>query len=122
MVDSNSGNNDASKGKDASKAGTYSDDLLRLVEETDKAGGVSYCVECCKTGDLLYSSNSKPQAFSFAEGYRARDNGDDTRPRKPKADDNSGNDGSGGSEGDGDKSKPAQTIDPAKVQRKRAVI
>jgi hypothetical protein len=119
MVDSNNDKSDTSKNKDAGKAGTYSDDPLRLVEEQDKDGNLSYCVECCKTGDLLYSSNSKPQAFSFAEGYRARDNGDDIKPRKPKADDNNGNDGS---EGDGDKSKPTQTADPSKVQRKRAVI
>ena len=120
MVDSNNGNANTNKDKDISKAGTYSDDLLRLVEEHDKDGNLSYCVECCKTGDLLYSSNSKPQAFSFAEGYRARDNSDDTpKTPKAKADDNNGNDAS---EGDGDKSKPTQTIDPAKVQRKRAVI
>jgi hypothetical protein len=119
MVDSDNSQNDTSKGTDAGKAGTYSDDLLRLVEEQDKDGNLSYCVECYKTGDLLYSSNSKPQAYSFAEGYRARDNSDDIEPRKPKADDNNGNDGS---EGDGDKSKPTQTVDPAKVKRKRAVI
>jgi hypothetical protein len=64
----------------------------------------SYCVECCKTGDLLYSSNSKPQAFSFAEGYRARDNGDDTpKTAKTKAE-----------EGNDDKTaKPTQNVDPA---------
>jgi hypothetical protein len=118
MADSNNTNKDANKSNDVSKAGTYSDDLLRLVEETDKGGNVSYCVECCKTGDLLYSSNSKPQAFSFAEGYRARDNSDDT-PKTPKrkgADNNPPDDKAKSED------KPAQTIDPAKVQRKRAVI
>ena len=100
----------------ADKAGTYSDNLVRLVEEQDKDGNVCYCVECAQNNDLLYSSNSKPQAFSFAEGYRARDG---ERASKPKAYDNNGHDGS---DGDGDKSKPAQTIDPYKVQRKRAVI
>jgi hypothetical protein len=114
MVDSK----DANKGKAADKAGTYSDDILRLVEETDKDGNVSYCVECCKTGDLLYSSNSTPQAYSFAEGYRARDNSDDTpNTPKTKANDNNPPDDKAKSE-----DKPAQTIDPAKVQRKRALI
>jgi hypothetical protein len=118
MVDSNNGNKDMNKGGDTGKAGTYSDNLLRLVEEQDKDGNLSYCVECCKTGDLLYSSNSKPQAYSFAEGYRARDNGDDTPNAKPKGDDNNPPD---------DKAKPddkanLQVVDPAKVQRKRAVI
>jgi hypothetical protein len=117
MVDSNNVNKDTNKPNDINKAGTYSDDLLRLVEEQDKGGNLSYCVECCKTGDLLYSSNSKPQAYSFAEGYRARDNSDDTpKTPKPEADDNNP------PEGPDDKAKPTQTIDPAKVQRKRAVI
>jgi hypothetical protein len=119
MADSNNANKDTNKPNDVSKAGTYSDDLLRLVEEQDKDGNLSYCVECCKSGDLLYSSNSKPQAYSFAEGYRARDNGDDTpKTPKPKGDDNNPPD---------DKAKPddkanLQVVDPAKVQRKRAVI
>jgi hypothetical protein len=116
MVDSNNGNNAENKGKDGNKAGGYSDNLMKLVEEQDKDGNLCYCVECAQTGDLLYSSNSKPQAFSFAEGYRARDNDGDTKPRKPKADDNNGNDGND------DKSKPSQTVDPAKVQRKRVAI
>ena len=111
MVDNNNA-------KDADKAGTYSDTILRLVEEHDKDGNLSYCVECCKTGDLLYSSNSKPQAYSFAEGYRARDNSDDTpKTPKPKSDDNNASDDKVKSN-----DKPTQTIDPAKVQRKRALI
>jgi hypothetical protein len=76
MVDSNSDN--------------YSDGLLRLVEETDKDGAISYCVECCKTGDLLYSSTSKPQAYSYCEGYRARDANDDTPPASEKPANDSG--------------------------------
>ena len=89
--------------------GGYSDGLLKLVEETNKDGAISYCVECAKSGDLLYSSNSEPQVYSFCEGYRARDtNGDDvSKPDKAKADDNS---------------PSTQSVDPAKVQRKRAVI
>ena len=111
MADNNSANDDVNKGKGGDKAGTYSDDLLRLVEETDKDGGISYCVECVATGDLLYSSNSKPQAFSFCEGYRARDDGEGaSKERKPKADDNRGN------------SNPPKSVDPAKVQRKRMAI
>lgn len=118
MVDSNNENKDTNKPNDISKAGTYSDDLLRLVEEQDKDGALSYCVECCKTGDLLYSSNSKPQAYSFAEGYRARDNSDDMpKTPKPKSDDNNASDDEVKSN-----DKPTQTIDPAKVQRKRALI
>jgi hypothetical protein len=120
MVDNNSGNKDMNKGKDVSKAGTYSDDLLRLVEETDKEGGLSYCVECCKTGDLLYSSNSKPQAYSFAEGYRARDNGDETKPRKPKAGD--ANDDKGGNDDKAGNNSNQPSIDPSKVARQRKVF
>jgi hypothetical protein len=114
MVDSNNNKDADNKGNDAGKAGTYSDNLVRIIEEQDKDGNLSYCVECCKSGDLLYSSNSKPQAFSFAEGYRARDNGDDT-PKPPKTKDGDNNPPD-------DKSKPIQTVDPAKVQRKRSVI
>jgi hypothetical protein len=117
MVDSNNGNDDTSKNKDADKVGKLSDGLLRLVEEDDGKGNVCYCVECVATDELLYSSHSKPQAFSYVEGYRARDaNDDNAKPRKPKADDNSGNDGND------DKPKPTHDVDPAKVQRKRAVI
>ena len=88
---------------------------MRLIEETDKDGGVCYCVECVAAGDLLYYSNSKPQAFSFCEGYRARDDSEGAcKERKPKADDdNSPPD---------DKAKPTQSVDPAKVQRKRMVF
>jgi hypothetical protein len=86
------------------------------VEEDDGKGNVCYCVECVKTDELLYSSHSKPQAFSFCEGYRARDNSDAApKARKPKADDNIAGDNS-------DKSKSAQTVDPAKVQRQRKVF
>jgi hypothetical protein len=67
MVGSNNGNKDMNKGNDADKAGTYSDGLIRLVEEQDKDGNVCYCIECATTGDLLYSSASKPQAYSFCE-------------------------------------------------------
>jgi hypothetical protein len=117
MADSNSGSPSTGSGQVGDKAqGQYSDGLLRLVEETDKEGAICYCVECCKTGDLLYSSNSKPQAFSFAEGYRARDGEGASTPRKPKADD------SNGDNTNDDKAKPTQNVDPAKVQRKRAVI
>jgi hypothetical protein len=96
--------------------GGYSDSLVKLVEETDKDGAISYCVECAKTGDLLYSSNSKPQAYSFCEGYRARDtNGDDTpKPKLGASKTTGGNDDT--------PTAPAQTVDPAKVQRKRMLI
>jgi hypothetical protein len=95
---------------DKDAGGNYSDGLVRLVEETDKDGGICYCVESVATGDLLYSSNSKPQAYSFCEGYRARDQAGDTPSDKAKADDTTGSpDRSPG-------------IEPAKVQRKRAVI
>jgi hypothetical protein len=119
MADINDGNNkDDVKviTKDIDKAGTYSDNLLRLVEETGK-DGVSYVVECCKTGDLLYSSHSKPQAFSFAEGYRARDETVDTKPAKAKDDD-----ATGGDDNKDGKAKTGPTIDPAKVARQRKVF
>jgi hypothetical protein len=112
MTDNN-GNADTNKAKDGDKAGGHSDDLLRLVEETDKDGGISYCVECSKSGDLLYSSNSKPQAYSYCEGYRARDEAGDTPSDKVKADGNSQPDS---------KVNTPKSIDPAKVQRKRMVI
>jgi hypothetical protein len=118
MVDNNSGNDDTNKNKDADKVGKLSDGLLRLVEEDDGKGNVCYCVESVSNDELLYSSHSKPQAFSYVEGYRARDGEGDSKTRKPKADDNS-------DKGDNDsdsKAKPTQTVDPAKVQRKRAVI
>ena len=113
MVDSNNGNDDTSKGKDADKVGKLSDGLLRLVDETDKDGNICYCVETVAGDELVYSSISKAQAFSFCEGYRAVDSKGDTKSRKPKADDNNDN---------GDKSATPKTVDPAKVQRKRMAI
>jgi hypothetical protein len=115
MVDSNNSNNAENKGSTVDKPGTYSDNLVKLIEETDKDGNICYCVECATTGDLLYSCNSKPQAFSFAEGYRARDNSEPpkTPKPKPKEDDNNPPE---------DKSKPTQVIDPVKARRKRVAI
>jgi hypothetical protein len=84
---------DSNNGSEGDKAGHYSDGLLRLVEETDKDGAICYCVECIKIGDLLYSSNSKPQAFSYCEGYRARDANGDNTPKPDKTKDNSANNG-----------------------------
>jgi hypothetical protein len=118
MVDSNNGKDDTNKGKLADKPGAYSDDILRLVEETDKDGALSYCVECCKTGDLLYSSNSKPQAYSYCEGYRARNNSDDTKPPKPKA----GNNDKGDNDDKGGNNSNSPSIDPSKVARQRKVF
>jgi hypothetical protein len=65
MVDSNDGNNTDNKGKDVDKVGKLSDGLLRLVEEDDGKGNVCYCVESVSNDELLYSSHSKPQAFSY---------------------------------------------------------
>jgi hypothetical protein len=107
MADSNSGS-----GSDDKTQGQYSDSLLRLVEETDKDGAISYCVECCKTGDLLYSSTSKPQAYSYCEGYRARD-ANDMEDNAPKADDK------GKAKAGDDKTAK---VEPAKTQRKRMLI
>lgn len=109
MADNNSANDD--------KAGNYSDNLLRLVEETDKDGNISYCVECVKTGDLLYSSNSKPQAFSYCEGYRAANGEGGSKPRMPK--DNSDKRDNGDNS---DKSATPPAIDPSTVKRKRMVF
>jgi hypothetical protein len=97
--------------------GGYSDGLVKLVEETDKDGAISYCVECAKTGDLLYSSNSKPQAYSFCEGYRARDANDDKHSTKGKAKDDKTKDDSGNA----GNSTP-QAVDPTPVKRKRMVF
>jgi hypothetical protein len=113
MVDNNSANDDTNNAKDGDKTCKYYDGLLRLVEEKDKDGGINHCVECATTGDLLYSSNSKPQAYSFCEGYRARDEAGDTPSGKAKADDNSQTDST---------AKPTKTVDPANVQRKRMVL
>jgi hypothetical protein len=95
MVNSNNGNDDTSKGKDADKVGKLSDGLLRLVDETDKDGYICYCVET--VAGMNWSIDSKG----------------DTKSRKPKADDNNDN---------GDKSATPKTVDPAKVQRKRMAI
>jgi hypothetical protein len=116
MVDSNNGNDDTNKGKDADKVGKLSDGLLRLVEEDDGKGNVCYCVESVSNDELLYSSHSKPQAFSYCEGYRAANGEGGSKPRKPKADDNSDNGENS------DKSATPKTVDPAKVQRKRMAI
>jgi hypothetical protein len=108
-------NNGNTATADKSGNGGYSDGLLKLVEETDKDGAVSYCVECAKTGDLLYSSNSKPQAYSFCEGYRARDanDGGSSTP---------GSQSGGTDKSKDDKSNSSKTVEPAKVQRKRMVF
>jgi hypothetical protein len=112
----NKGNADGNNGKDADKVGKLSDGLLRLVEEDDGKGNVCYCVETVGDDKLVYSSVSKAQAFSFCEGYRAADGKDDSKSRKPKADDNNDN-------GDnGDKSATPKVVDPAKVQRRRMVF
>ena len=105
MADNNNGNNDPSKNNDADKVGKLSDGLLRLVEETDKDGNICYCVETVDGDELVYSSVSKAQAFSFCEGYRAAEGKGDTKTSMPKADDNGDNNPSD------DKSKPAQTVD-----------
>jgi hypothetical protein len=54
MVDNNSANDDTNNAKDGDKTCKYYDGLLRLIEEKDKDGGISHCVECATTGDLLY--------------------------------------------------------------------
>jgi hypothetical protein len=125
MVDSNSGNDDTSNGKarspnndprNADKVGKLSDGLLRLVEEDDGKGNVCYCVETFDGDELVYSSISKAQAFSFCEGYRAANGDAASKPRKPKAADN-------GDKGDnGDKSATPPAIDPNKVKRQRKVF
>jgi hypothetical protein len=78
MIDSNNGNDsgnkgnnaDGNKGKGNDPVGKLSDGLLRLVEEDDGKGNVSYSVETVNGDELVYSSISKAQAFSFCEGYR----------------------------------------------------
>ena len=82
MVDSNDGNNTDNNGKDVDKVGKLYDGLLRLVEEDDDKGNVCYCVESVSNDELLYSSHSKPQAFSYCEGYRAANGEGATKPRK----------------------------------------
>jgi hypothetical protein len=76
VVDSNNGNDtgnkgnnaDGNKGKENDTVGKLSDGLLRLVEEDDGKGNVCYCVEAVSDNELVYSSVSKAQAFSFCEG------------------------------------------------------
>ena len=116
MVDSNDGNNTHNNGKDVDKVGKLYDGLLRLVEEDDDKSNVFYCVEIVSNDELLYSSHSKPQAFSYCEGYRAANGEGATKPRKAK--DGSSPDDSWPE----DKSNPPKTVDPAKVQRKRMVF
>jgi hypothetical protein len=107
MVDNNNGN-------DGDKVGKLSDGLLRLVEETDKDGNICYCVETVDGDELVYSSVSKAQAFSFCEGYRAAEGKGTAKPRKPKENGDNGD--------NGDKPNPLKTVDPVKVQRKRMVF
>lgn len=118
-ADGKNGNGDTSKAKDKSNdtVGKLSDNLLRLVEETDKDGNICYCVETVGDDELVYSSISKAQAFSFCEGYRAANGDGASKPRRPKDNSSKGDNGD-----DSDKSKPAQTINPANVQRKRMVF
>ena len=121
MVDNNNGNDGTSKNKDtrsgasasADQVGKLSDGLLRLVEETDKDGNICYCVETVDGDELLYSSVSKAQAFSFCEGYRAAEAKDISKSRKPKKNDDNNN---------SDKSTTPPAIDPSKVKRKRMVF
>jgi hypothetical protein len=113
MVDNNNDNNEPSKGNDADKVGKLSDGSLRLVEETDKDGNICYCVETVDGDELLYSSVSKAQAFSFCEGYRVADGKGDTKSHKPKTDNNNDS---------GDKSATPPAIDPSKVKRQRKVF
>ena len=110
-ADGNKGNTDGNKGKDNDTAGKLSDGLLRLVEEDDGKGNVSYSVETVSDDELVYSSISKAQAFSFVEGYRAANGKGEAKPRKPKEDDASD-----------DKSGTPPAIDPAKAKRKRSVF
>jgi hypothetical protein len=121
MVDSNNGNDTGDKNKDtrsgasasADKVGKLSDGLLRLVEETDDKGNISYCFETVDDDSLVYSSLSKAQAFSFCEGYRAAEGKDISKSRKPKENDDNNN---------SDKSATPPAIDPSKVKRQRKVF
>jgi hypothetical protein len=120
MVDSDNGNDDTKKGKDGDRVGKLSDGLLRLVEEDDGRGNVCYCVELVATDELLYSSISKAQAFSFCEGYRAANGEGASNPwnksgeRKPKENGDNGD--------NGNKSVTPPAIDPSTVKRKRMVF
>jgi hypothetical protein len=124
MVDSNSNRNenDPNKGKDKDKhadtAAKLSDDLLRLVEEDDGKVSVSYSVESVSDDELIYSSVSKAQAFSFVEGYRAANGKGEDRPRKPRENGTR----SEASASDSDKSGTPPAIDPSKTKRKRVVF
>jgi hypothetical protein len=118
MVDSNNGNDagnkgkaDGNKDKETDTVGALSDGLLRLVEEDDGKGNVSYSVETVSDDELVYSSVSKAQAFSFVEGYRAANGKGEAKTRKPKEDDASN-----------DKSGTPAPIDPSKIKRKRSVL
>lgn len=124
MADSNNGNDDGNKGKaDGNKdketdtVGRLSDGLLRLVEEDDGKGNVSYSVETVSDDELVYSSISKAQAFSFVKGYRAANGRGETKPRKPKENSDNGDNGDKGGKSD---TPPA--IDPNTVKRKRMVF
>jgi len=112
MVDSYN-SNDA-----GDKVGKLSDGLLRLVEETDADGHITYNVETVDGDELVYSSVSKAHAFSFCEGYRCCDGKGDTKTRKPKADDKAVKEDSDDKGGNNN----APVVDPAKVQRKRMVF
>jgi hypothetical protein len=126
MVDSNNGKhtgNDASKNKDKTNSdnvGKLSDGFLRLVEEDDGKGNICYCVESVSDDELLYSSISKAQAFSFCEGYRAANGEGASNPwnksgeRKPKENGDNGD--------NGNKSVTPPAIDPSTVKRKRMVF
>jgi hypothetical protein len=117
MVDSNNRNDSGNKGKGNDPVGNLSDGLLRLVEEDDGKGNVSYSVETVNGDELVYSSISKAQAFSFCEGYRAANGEGASKPRKPKENSDNGDNGDKGGKSD---TPPA--IDPNTVKRKRMVF
>jgi hypothetical protein len=120
MVDSNNRNDSGNKGKGNDPFGNLSDGLLRLVEEDDGKGNVSYSVETVNGDELVYSSISKAQAFSFCEGYRAANGEGASKPRKPKE---NGDNGDNGDKGDkGGKSDTPPAIDANTVKRKRMVF
>jgi hypothetical protein len=124
MVDSNNGNDDKSKGKESDTnkgkahdaVGKLSDGLLRLVEEDDGKGNISYCVETVDGDELVYSSVSKAQAFSFCEGYREAEGKGTAKVRKPKADDATDD------RSDDESGSNPPVVDPAKIKRERKLI
>jgi hypothetical protein len=128
MVDSNNGNASGNKGNNADgnkgngndPVGKLSDGLLRLVEEDDGKGNVSYSVETVNGDELVYSSISKAQAFSFCEGYRAANGEGASKPHKPKENSHNGDNGDNGDKGGKSDTPPA--IDPNTVKRKRMVF